>query len=483
MQARNGLTPALALDHVILLIVRRLYFPRDVVAFLSVLPSLDAPLAALLWLLTSSLPFKKRWPMPALEKLGPQHMSLAFAALPVIPSIQIRSLGAFQRALGGRYDNLGAFAAAWPHAIASITQDVDRSNLVVFRSLFQHCSQLGDVSIDADLFANVLPSLPSSVRHVSIYHDTAADEDTGVVWRLATPLQAWLSTGRKKKSVTIRCALALDDAAAVANVLATASSLSALDMQSSELVDALVASERSLPHLTRFTISHPSVNMAIQLLARLDLATLTRLDVQTMVDDLGELLPLLSTMPRLQELRLSYGRLCKTSLALANATPRLRELTLNGVLVASDDALEELLQWTCGLQQLRSVACDGMRFDGTDLSILQSALNHWINASGVTDVCLSDCKLGREGVNMVAAVLEASPRSSALERLDLRSNGIDLGSVRTLTSAAAHLVDTRIILGMLTETYDAITSVAELACGTHIVHQQGRGYILYSPQT
>ncbi|EQC25486.1 hypothetical protein SDRG_16644, partial [Saprolegnia diclina VS20] len=481
MRARDGLTPALALDHVILLIVKRLFFPRDVVAFLSALPSLDAPLAALLGLLTSSSPFKKHWPMPTFEKVGPQHMHLAVAALPAITCLQIRSLWTLKRALGGRYATVGAFAAAWPHAIVSIKENVDRGNLALFRSLFQHCSQLGDVSIDATLLAEVLPSLPSSICHISIYHDNADDDNNGVAWRLAVPLQEWLSTGRKKKRVTIRCALAPDDAAAVANVLATASSLTGLDMQSSELVDALVTSDLSLPHLTRFTISHSSVNMAMQLITRLDLATLTRLDVQTMVDDLGVVLPLLSTMPRLQELRLSYGRLRKTPLALANATPLLRELTLHGVVVASDDALNELFQWTCGLQQLRSVSCDGMRFHEGNLPILQSALNHWINVSGVTDVCLSDCKLGREGVTMVAAVLQASPRSSTLERLDLRSNVVDLCSVRALVSGVAHLLDTTVLLGRLAETHD--TSVIESACGVHVVHQHGSGYTLYSPRS
>ncbi|KDO33087.1 hypothetical protein SPRG_01901 [Saprolegnia parasitica CBS 223.65] len=240
-RARGTLTPALALDHVRLSIVQSLRSWQDVVAFLGALPasSLDRPLTALRDLPLTWRNFIEQWPMPCLDYMSPEAMHLALAALPAIPSIEIYCVTTLEETPSGHHDDLGALAAAWSTKIECVDKPVDTDSVDFCRRVLPHCSRLKLLSFEASVCADVLPLLPSSVCKIHIFNNNSNFGDGGVVWRIAAPLQQWLSTGHDKR-VVIHGPLPPDDAAAVADVVVTATSLVELNLyQAPELAHAL----------------------------------------------------------------------------------------------------------------------------------------------------------------------------------------------------------------------------------------------------
>ncbi|KDO17127.1 hypothetical protein SPRG_17462 [Saprolegnia parasitica CBS 223.65] len=482
----------MALDHVRLSVVQCLESHHDVTAFLRALPasSLDAPLTALLTLLTKSWTFKEYWPEIIPDLLTAKTLEVAVTAVTALPAIFIYDDVGYQK----HQSNIGALQ--WLANFTHLGKAIDRSMVGNFKRHVKRYDQLESVQVYVDAFVRLAPSLPPRLRHLTFVRDEFDDDSeisedsedsedseesesesedfedseddsnefddgsatfcchrddvsedsqvdshdesdkTVINANLATALQQWLGNGRSHKHVTFNCALTKGDAAAVADVLVSSTSIKTLEMNGSvELVEALLARTEPLPHLTGFKITGSSVDEAKQLVARLDATKLTQLQVGNMAD-LNWVLPLLPTMPNLQDLSLIYGQLDEVPPTLTGATPRLRALTLHGV-----------------------------SFPDTAIDAIFQTLRHWIHTTGVTNVSLVHCKLER--ANVIASVLQSSPRSSALTFMDIGDIGDDFGCLHTLIQSIAHLVNTtvQVAFEMSTRQFKSIKTTALLNHG------------------
>ncbi|EQC26781.1 hypothetical protein SDRG_15431 [Saprolegnia diclina VS20] len=316
---------------------------------------------------------------------------------------------------------------------------------------------------DVAAFATVLPFLPPSLRHV-MFVDSNDDGDILVESNLAPSLQQWLGNGRLKKHINFSCKLAKDDAAAVADVLASALSVTTLEMTSShELVKALIASTKPLSHVTRFGVRRVPTNDAKLLVARLSLHHLTRLKVEASVKDLTWVLHLLPSMPHLQELLLGFGMLHEAPDTLGAS--RLRKLALNHVQL-SDKAFNALLKWTSGLQQLQAAVFRGLSLNGKWFSLQQMMRHHWLVTAG-------SCALIQDGQALV------SPPS--LQGLAIHPDTVE-ALVRAL-SRVVHTTVVRLATDINTDTYNEAARRAWMDFGVAMLPREYNEYDLSPPQS
>ncbi|KDO26914.1 hypothetical protein SPRG_07628 [Saprolegnia parasitica CBS 223.65] len=312
-------TPALALNHLRVAVVQCLDSYHDVVAFLRALPSLSAPLAALLALLQGSSRAMDQWPAIALERLSESEVELALIALPAIPAIHVHNRDDFDDNLWARVAGLCTLAATWPTKITHLSECIQDNEIPYVQRIVSHCTRLDAIVLHLDAFAPLLPSLPRGLRHVALMAKLYVPPP---IQNIAPTLRQWVEVGTSsKKHISFHNTWVLSDAEAVANVLATAPSLTGLDIDdTSELVEE-----------------------AKQLLARLDVAKLTRLEVDD-VADVRWVLSLLHSMPNLQDLSLNCGEFKTIPATLAAATPRLRKLQVRNI-GFSATAFNKFLGW------------------------------------------------------------------------------------------------------------------------------------------
>ncbi|EQC24702.1 hypothetical protein SDRG_17405 [Saprolegnia diclina VS20] len=460
-------TPAMALDHLRLCIVQCFHSHQDAVAFLCALPSLDGPLRALLMLLTTSSTFRDQWPAIVLEDLNEAERDLARAALPAIPAIHIKESKSLACALSGRYSDLGTFITAWPTKVTLVRDRISRADVERLRCL-QHCTRLDYVSVYVDAFGTLLPSLPSSVRHVTLVDDSLdleyTPDDRIVDSNLAVTLRRWLENGQSKpKHVSFECDLAPDDAAAVGDVLVSASHLTTLKIwHSAELVTALIATPTPLPPLTRFAITMVPKG-ASHLVSRLNFSALTHLDVE--FTDLSGVLPLLPSMINLRELTLVGGALCEMPSTLAKAPISLRALALRFVDLASE-ALDAFLRWLFGLHRLHSVTVYDIFVYGQSLSLRQIAARHWTLRT-----------------SFLSTALNGRPCGVLQDTSTPKPNTVDEIMFWALARAVSHLVNTtvEVSIDFCAEKLEDVTRQAEARYGVRMTHRSATEYGLHSP--
>ncbi|EQC26779.1 hypothetical protein SDRG_15429 [Saprolegnia diclina VS20] len=480
---RRHLAPAsvMAVDHIVHLIVQCISSPQDVVAFLRAIPAplLSAPLTALLALLSTSSPtVLGHWPAMILERVDARCLDLALDALAALPAIRISSYEALERALTGRFPDLAAFTAAWPTKVTHLDHDIDADDVDDVRCFVTHCTHLDYMCVHVDAFAELLPFLPSSLRHVLLTgcgddpfapprdddndNDDDDDHENGGS-NLAPSLLQWLENGKNNnKHVSFDAKLGKAEAAAIANVLALTSSMATLEIdESHQLVQALLASTTPRLHVTSFLLHQASVRNAMLLVTRLHLTSLTRLEIEA-VSDLGWVLPLLASMPHLEELALGYGQLHEIPDALSEATPRLRKLALSGVDV-SDQAFDALFQWTSGLQQLRSAIFRGISLNRQRFSLQLMTPGQWVVAAGIDSLSLVS------GQTMLAPSREGHAISGV--------------TVSALVRALSHVINTtlRLAMNVKAETFKQVARDAWLDFGVAILPRDGSEYDLCSP--
>ncbi|EQC26778.1 hypothetical protein SDRG_15428 [Saprolegnia diclina VS20] len=347
---------AMVLDVTAISLLQYLDAWDDALALLQALPAatMSAPLAATKELLATSPAAVDQWPTICIERLEAASVELAFVALPALPALEIRERTLFVDRLQGRFRDLEAFLSAHASKIVAIHECVDDQSIEDMLRILPRCSHLERLEATLDVYGALLPHLGPRVHCVRL-----EPGDVAPTYAAAAPLLPWLAQGRVRNLRLLRIDEA-DGATSFAAALATATSVTHIDLDESEaIVRALVAAGKPLYHWQEITLGHLLTSSDVAgLVALLDLGRLTRLDIFA-TDDMSCVLEALPHMSQLHKLSLCDGSLDAMPATLPPPSGRLARLTLRAMQL-STEAVATILRWTLQLQQLEMIHLDGM---------------------------------------------------------------------------------------------------------------------------
>ncbi|EQC35337.1 hypothetical protein SDRG_07049 [Saprolegnia diclina VS20] len=412
---------------------------KDVLSLLQALPrhALDAPLAALLTLLTTPETLRvveRSWPWASIEEYGHDDIATVFAALPIFRSVQINCLHAFWAASEPHRP------ATWGHEVEFIPSDgsISRNrNVSALLRLLRLCPNLHAIVVHIDRSDPALTaSILQAAQHVKRIHFVTPDQTEYNCgnWR---PLFAeWLASGHATHLGII--GLTCDDNVGFARAIAAATSLTSLQLAvASGVLQGLVDVATPLKAITKLRLAAPNDSMSLEPFVTnlIDLSALQVFDLSSDNElDLTFGLALLPRLGKLKELELTHCNL-RAVPALPEAPAHLRLLDVSYSSM-NDETCLGLLHWASQSPCLDTIwlkMCDTVSRKPV---LFASYLRRWITGS-VTFVALDRCELDEKSVIAIATALCDACRSSSTFSLRLDFGTLDVDAYDALFEALA----------------------------------------------
>ncbi|KDO20067.1 hypothetical protein SPRG_14215 [Saprolegnia parasitica CBS 223.65] len=419
------------LPHALTSIVQCLQSARDVIAFLSALPTpaLDAPLAALMQLLTRPGPLLYTWPALLLDDIDcddDSTVALYHTALPTLASVRAEELKLFQRFMRPRANTpaqgLINFSSQWPLKITHVKERWLRAiDVAAYCTVLRRCTRLETIEVDATAnTSDILAAITTSAHRVHTLFVSASACAPTMNWALL--LQPWLSSGHARR-VSFKY-FRTTDCNALAHALATTKSLQGFHIgDMDKLQSELLRWNLPLHHITELDLT-----MSYSIMQLIDVTKLISLTLDC--DDEISALEVVGRVPRMTALR--HLSLCRVHLREVDMAqwPHLESLSLTRVKLthAVFDSMFAYLNNVQGLQRLTFGRMSRVYVPAWSRT-LGSLINSGLVAVRLTGYFFDVCNAGR-----LAFALRQ--RCTALPlRLDLCYDEFCFDAVRVLVEA------------------------------------------------